>query len=459
MHRAQIHCCWLLFAAGCSAQATDQAPQTTGTVTFFEGARLIVGDESAPIENSAFLVENDRFTRVGRKGELEAPPGAARVDLTGKTVMPALVELHAHVGYRKNMTNTVENFTRENIIDHLERFAYHGVAAVLSLGTDRREMAYELRDELRRAPPPNTALYFTGGQGLAMPDGGPGVPMRYAAYGVTTEGEAREAVQEMAARKVDFIKIWVDDRGGAVSKLPAPLYWAAIDEAHKHNIRTMTHTRELADAKDLVRADIDGFAHPPWRERDVDDELIGLLKERPNVFILMTLWASRNEIYGGRPAWLDEPLLRETFPPEEIKQLERSDTDEGARAAWKAGPVPRNVAKLKAAGVRFGLGGDIGGISGGQFFGWSSHMEMASMVEAGLTPAEAITAATRNSAEFLGLDRLGTVAPGKSADFMVLDANPLDNIANTRRIARVYLRGKEVDRAALRAKWTGGSSN
>ena len=96
-----------------------------------------------------------------------------------------------------------------------------------------------------------------------------------------------------------------------------------------------------------------------------------------------------------------------------------------------------------------------GATNGAQYFGFGSHIEMASMVEAGLTPAEAITAATRNSAEFLRLDRLGTVSVGKSADFIVLDANPLDDIANTRRISTVYLRGKEVDRAALRAKWTG----
>lgn len=438
---------WSLFSA------SEAQPPTN--VTLFEGARLITGDGDAPIESSAFLVENTRFTKVGRKGELKPPAGAVRVDLTGKTIMPALVESHAHLGYRKDLTNTIENFTPENVLDHLQRMAYHGVAAVLSLGTDRRELGYELRDKLRGEPPPDTALYLSGGQGLAMPNAGPGVPMRYAAYGITTEAQARKAIQEMAASRADFVKVWVDDRGGTVAKLPLPVARAAIEEAHKHNIKVMAHTYTLADCKELVRGGLDGFAHPPWREQEPDDELIGLLKERPNLLILMTNWGARNQIFGGRPAWLDDPLLRETFPPKQIALLEDPKADKNAPAIWKAGRVPRSVAKLKAAGVRFGLGGDIGGISGGQFFGWSSHIELASMVEAGLTPSEAIVAATRNSAEFLGLHQLGMVAPGKSADFIVLDANPLDNIANTRRIAKVYLRGTEVNRARLKAKWTG----
>ena len=205
----------------------------------------------------------------------------------------------------------------------------------------------------------------------------------------------------------------------------------------------------------MVRAGISGFAHPPWREQEPDEEFIQLMKENPHVFVLMTNWSSRNLIYGASPAWLDDPLLSETFSPEDIEMLKRPETPKDAPATWKAGVVPRSVAKLKAAGVRFGLGDDIGGISGGKYFGWSSHIEMASMVEAGLTPGEAIIAVTSNSAEFLGAHQLGMVASGKSADFIVLDANPLDDIANSRRISKVYLRGAEVNRAELRAKWTG----
>jgi voltage-gated potassium channel Kch len=217
-----------------------------------------------------------------------------------------------------------------------------------------------------------------------------------------------------------------------------------------------THTFELADVKEILKARIDGLVHPPWRSgAAVDEEVLGLFRERPNVFVILTLWSSRNEIFGRRPVWIDDPLLRETFTAEEIALLENPASGDDAVAKWKAGVVPSGVMALKAAGVKFGLGDDTGATNGSFYFGFGAHIEMASMVEAGLTPAEAIIAATRSSAEILKLDKLGTVAAGKSADFIVLDANPLDNIDNTRRISAVYLRGSAVDRAGLRAKWTG----
>ena len=442
----------LLIVAGLAITGAATT-QVQGQTAVFEGARLITGDGGAPIEDSALIVEGNRFTAVGRRGAVTIPAGAARVDLGGKTVIPALVDAHVHMGYRKGLTFGPENYTRENLLDILNRFAYYGVAAILETGTARGELAYQLRAEM-----PPGALFRTSGRGFGMPNAGPGGPMRDSAYGVTTEAEARLDVQELAAKKADMIKIWVDDRNGTVEKLKPNLYRAIIDEAHKHNIRVMAHIVDLADVKDLLRAGVDGFAHM-IRDKDVDDELFALLKARPNVFFEQTLWGERRAIYASRPGWLDEPLLRETFSSKEIELLGEefsgnSDNPQAAQRARAMGQVNlRNTARLNAAGVMLAVGTDTGGVTGEQFFGLGTHIEMElEVTRAGLTPMQALVAATRTPAQILGLDQLGTIAPGKSADFIVLNANPLDNIANTRKINKVYLRGQDYPRAEMRAK-------
>jgi imidazolonepropionase-like amidohydrolase len=419
------------------------AAQPSGT-TLFEGARLIVGDGSAPIENSAFLVENNRFGRIAKKGQLQLPAGAVRVDLTGKTVMPAIVNAHNHLGWAIIKTGEIgkDTYSRENLIDHLRRSAYYGIGAVMNFGTDPGDVAFQVRAETI----PDAALFRTAGRGMALPNAGPGAEYwKPVAYGVTTEAEARKAVQELAAKKVDIVKIWVDDRNGTVKKLPPPVYRAIIDEAHKHNLRAAAHIFYLEDAKDLLRAGIDGFTHDV-RDRDVDDEFIQLMQTRRNVFVTPNL-----PDRGTRAE--DFALMSETVPASEVKRLreaqeKRSPEDEKrARAFFEL--QSRNLAKLNAAGVRIALGTDSG-----TTVGWDTHQELTDMAASGMTPAQVIVAATKTAAEVLKLDQLGTVAAGKSADFIVLDANPLENINNTRKIAKVYLRGKELNREAMRARWT-----
>ncbi|HKB13246.1 MAG TPA: amidohydrolase family protein, partial [Vicinamibacterales bacterium] len=166
-------------------------------------------------------------------------------------------------------------------------------------------------------------------------------------------------------------------------------------------------------------------------------------------FFLETMWGERNAIYGGPPPWLDEAIVRDTLSAAEIQQLREGFLPAAApatlqRAIEDADRLLHNVGVLHKAGVRLGLGTDTGGVSGGGAFGLASHVEMELMVKAGLTPAQAIVAATRTTAGILGLDELGTIASGRSADFIVLDANPLESIGNSRKISTVYMQGEEI---------------
>ncbi|MBI4886467.1 MAG: amidohydrolase family protein [Acidobacteria bacterium] len=441
-----------------SVSAAGQVPAPAGAV-LYEGARLITGDGSAPIERAAFLVQNGRFVRVGRQGDVPAPAGARRVDLTGRTVMPALVDAHSHIGYMKHLTSGPQNYTRENILDHMHRFAYFGVAASQAMGTDFGELPFQIRDELAAGTDPDAALFLTAGRGLAPLDEISPANMHHAAYAVTTVEGARADVQELALRKVPLIKMWVDSRGGTMKTLTPDLYGAILDEAHRRRLRVAVHATDLAEAKQLLRAGIDVFAH---MIADVDDELVALFRQHPDTAVLLALCAPRRIVSAP---WLEpvHPLIRETVRPEQIARLhdrlagQTPETVERGRQAWER--LARGVRLLAQAGVKIGLGTDGGGQNGDQFVGWTAHAELENMVAAGMTPMQALVAATRNSAEILGLSDLGVVAAGKSADFVVLDANPLDEITNTRRISQVFLRGREVNRARLRAGWAAGLSS
>ncbi len=385
-------------------------PTPVSNAVVFEGARLIVGDGSPPIENAAFVVDGGRFDQVGPAAELEAPVGAMRVDLTGTTVMPAIVDTHTHL-----------NQERDALIEDLSARARYGVGAAMSLGRDTRDLS------IRAEEIPGAARFRSAGVGITSPEPGRSeIP-----YWVTTEDEARQAVREQAGRKVDIIKIWVDDRNGQYKKLSPELYGAIINEAHEHGIRVTVHIFALEDAKGLLRAGIDALAHGV-RDTDVDEEIIDLFEERGGIVLVPNL--------PNRGVATDLSWLSGSLPPDELEELQAAaveDADAQATFSIQA----RNLARLSAEGVTIALGTD-GNTP------WAPHVEMEDMVAAGMTPAQVIEAATRNSADLLRLADAGTLEVGKRADFLVLEANPLDDITNTRQIVSVYLKGEEVDRSA-----------
>jgi imidazolonepropionase-like amidohydrolase len=376
-------------------------------VTAFEKVRLIVGDGRV-IENATLVIDGNKITQAGQG--VSVPAGATRVDLAGKTMMPAIVDTHLHLSP-----------TRERLIRDLKLRGWFGVSAVLSLGLDN----YDLLD-IRGQDIPGAARFFSAGRGITMPE-----PGRITApHWITTAAEGRKAIQELAEKKVDIVKVWVDTRDSKFKKLSPDLYGPIIDEAHKNNLRVTAHIFELEDGKGLIRAGVDAFAHGV-RDRPIDDVFLDLWKQRSNLVLGPNL--------PDRGVKVDMSWMKAGVSPEEYDKLEKANVDNAVLAAFH-GIQARNLAVMNKAGARIVLGTD-----GNR--AWSPHEEMLDMVLAGMTPMEVIVAATRNGAEFLRMADAGTLEAGKSADFIVLDGNPLDDITNTRKIRSVVLRGISLDRS------------
>ena len=413
-----VSCSWAVAMLAACSESPSTGPETAADapaagagVTVFTGARLLVGDGTV-IDNATFTVGPDnRFGLVGATAAVTVPAGATTVDLTGRTVMPAIVDTHTHLSR-----------DRAGLTADLKHRAYFGVSAAMSLGQDTGDDIYAMRREVI----PGHALYRTAGRGFTAPEPGRSdVP-----YWITTADEGRAGVREQAALGVDIIKVWVDDRMGQYPKLAPELYGAVIEEAHANGLRTTAHEYYLADAKELVRRGIDAFAHTV--REPIDDEFVAMLKERPSFVVVPNL--------PDRGVAQDMSWLSSSLPAEQVAQLQAAAVDRPEAQAFFAIQA-RNLERLSREGVKIALGTD-GNVP------WGAHLEMADMVATGMTPAQVIVASTGTAAEFMRLTDAGTVAPGKAASFIVLDANPLDDITNTRRIRDVYLRGEHIDRSA-----------
>jgi imidazolonepropionase-like amidohydrolase len=428
----------------------------TSRVVVLQGARLIDGTGQPPRENAALVIEGDHISAIGTVGKMHYPKGARVIDMRGRTIVPSLINGHGHLGVVLGTGQSPNAYTRENVQNAVLQYEQYGVTSVLVMGLNR-DLVYELRDEQKTGTFPGASI-FTAGRGIGVPGAAPPVPVAPdQVYRPTTAEEARAEVRDMASHHVDMIKIWVDDIFGRFSKMQPEVYAAIIDEAHKHGIKVAAHVFYLADAKALVADGVDVLAHSV-RDQKVDADLIKAMKSR-GLFYIPTLTVDESfYVFAEQPELMANPFFTQAVSPDLLKMFQSPEYRAKAEgdpnlAKNKAAHATamQNLKLLQEAGVRVAFGTDSGAFPT-RIPGWAEHRELELMVDSGLTPMEAIVAATRVSAGLLQANDRGTLEPGKRADLIVLAANPLDDIRNTRRMVAIWHAGREVQPRVPAAK-------
>ncbi|OFW02171.1 MAG: hypothetical protein A3I61_06740 [Acidobacteria bacterium RIFCSPLOWO2_02_FULL_68_18] len=424
--RIVVGCLWALVLTGGLgvARLAAQAPPD-GAVIALTGVRIIDGIGKPAVERGTILVSNGRITAAG--ASVPVPAGATRIDLAGKTVMPGMINAHAHV---QNQTKTMP--MRDDLVRRLRLYASYGVTTAVSLGqvdTAEQMEVVRLRDEQDRGALDRARVYTSG----------PSI------RGLKTVEEARQTVDRYVDQKVDRIKTHV------TPQMTPDQYAALIDQAHTRGMRVAAHIFTLDEAKMVLERNVDLIAHSV-RDRDVDQALIDTLKRRDVGYIPTLTRDLSLVVYQSTPAFFKEPFFQRGMAVygEQVKVL----SDPGRQAKFRQDPQTkviekaleqgtRNLKLLSDAGVTIAMGTDSG-TDEGRWPGYFEQVEMEMMVKAGLTPMQAIVSATGAAARVSKLDHVGTIAPGKAADLLVLDANPLQDIRNLRQINSVWIGGRRL---------------
>jgi imidazolonepropionase-like amidohydrolase len=406
-----------LTAAGCGA------PQSTAVA--YTGATLWDGTGGPPLENATLVVDGGRVVELGE--DLAAPRGAQTVPLEGRWIIPGLIEAHGHV---------TGGWAPEGVTDPAERvradlllYARYGVTTVNSLGDDATVIA--VRDAAQ--PTDGHARVLAAGPVIADSD----------------PAAARATALANADMGADYLKLRVDDNLGSTRKMPWEAVAAVMEVGRERDIPVATHMFYLADAKQLLEMGTGLLAHSV-RDTAVDAELVAMLRERGVCYVPTLVREVSTFVYAERPDFFDDPFFQAHAHPGELAQasdpafMERMRTSASA-AAYRVAleQAQRNLKTLQEAGVPIAFGTDAG--PSVRFPGYFEHMELQLMVDAGLTPGQALQSATGVAAGCLGLEDVGTLEPGKWADFLVLRANPLDDIQATRALESVFIAGNRVE--------------
>ena len=412
---------------------SSEKPSSTFDIRAFVGASIIDGSGRETIANGVLVVSAGRIEAVGSAETVRIPADAERIDVSGKFIIPGLINTHGHVGGTLGLEGG--HYSEENILRQLRLYARYGVTTVNSLGGDG-DAGAALRAGQNNPDLDRARLLVAG----AVVTG-------------ETVAEVKAVIDQNAAMKVDFIKIRVDDNLGSTKKMPPEIYQAVIDYAHQKGLRVASHLFYLDDAKSLLNSGVDFIAHSV-RDREVDDEFIRMLKSKGIGYCPTLTREVSTFVYENVPDFFDDPFfLREADPQvlEQLKAPERQNrirNSEAAQQYKKALEVASvNLKKLADAGVKIAFGTDSGPPA--RFQGYFEHLELELMAKAGLSPKQIIVSATGDAASSLGLDELGTLEPGKWADFIVLTDNPLEDIKNTRSIESVWIAGNRVPERKL----------
>ena len=411
---------------GCASE-----PPPLPGVTAFTGATLWDGTGSAAVENAVLVVDHGRIAAVGTAGEVEAPPGARVEDLAGKTIVPGFINAHAHASDVRGLETG--HYNRENLIRQLGLYARYGVTSIASLGGDGPEAA-ALRDE--QGEDLDRARIWIAGEVISS----------------GTPEEAAASVARSLALPADFLKMRVDTNLGANERVSSETIETVMELGREAGRRVTTHIFYLDDAKEVLRAGSGLIAHSV-RDQPIDEEFIELMKENDVCYVPTLVREISTFVYAEIPEFFEDPFfLKEADPavldqlkdPERMARVAESPAAQGYREHY---PIAMANAKAVAdAGIRIAFGTDTG--PAGRFQGYFEHIETGEMSEAGLTAEQILLSATGDAAACLGIEGVGTLTAGNWADFIVLDENPLDDIAALRSISRVVVAGNTVPGSA-----------
>jgi imidazolonepropionase-like amidohydrolase len=414
----------LLLAVGL---ASCQQPSTR--VIAFSGASIIDGTGSPVIADGIVLVRDGRILAIGARDNVDIPAGAEVRDVSGTFIIPGLINAHGHVGDVKGIEGG--HYSRENAIDNLRIYASYGITTVVSLGGDR-VVAVPLRAVVDSLP--DHARLFIAGTVVTG----------------STPAEALPMLDSNHHMGVDFMKIRVDDNLGTATKMTEETYRAVIERSHELGYRIATHMYYLDDAKKLLKAGSDLMAHSV-RDQLVDDEFITLMEDKKVCYCPTLTRELSTFVYGDTAGFFSDPFFAGMYDSATIQPLldpARQEQVRNSRAAkiykQQLPTAMTNLKTLTDRGIPIAFGTDSGVPT--RFMGYFEHVEMSMMAESGLSPLQILLSATRDAAACLGLRDIGTLAQGNWADFVVLTANPLEDVKNFRSIRAVFIGGKELER-------------